>query len=131
MDQGTQDFDYAGPSVFVRSLQQLGKRPQLCRSSDQAVARQGLKIIVRCARRISKPRANLLNASAKQPLREIQMIAQKLIGMLRLDPNGASAAAGKSFKLAVTMTSQRRQWRRLRICLSLSSGSGGMRIRVS
>ena len=39
--------------IFVRSLQQLGKGPQLCHSRDQAVAGQRLEIFVGCARRSS------------------------------------------------------------------------------
>ena len=87
--------------VAVRGerLQQLGKWPQLSRSGDQAVACQGLKIFVRAARRIFKAGADLLNGCAKQPLREIQMIAQKLIGMLRVDRERRKRRLGEVFQI--------------------------------
>jgi hypothetical protein len=80
-------------------LQQIGKRPQFGRRRDQAVARQSFEILIRCAGRIFQPAANLLNAPAKQALREVQMIAQKLIGMLRIDPERRKRRVGKVFQI--------------------------------
>src|SRR4051812_41210262 len=70
------------PAFDAKVLQQFGKRPQFSRSSDETIAGQSLKIIVDRTRRILEPSAYLLNAIAEQPLRKVQMIAEKIIRVL-------------------------------------------------
>lgn len=81
------------------TLEEHRKRLEFRNGCHQALAGQGVEILIDRVGRIRKPSPDFLHRAAKRPLRQIEMIAKKFVGVLDVDPVTCKHPVRKVFEI--------------------------------
>jgi hypothetical protein len=89
----------AGEENVLLNLKKLGKRLKFRRGRHQALTGERVEIRFDRVGRILKPEPDFPHRAAKQPRRQMQVTAQKFVGVLNIDPVRGKRRHRKIFEI--------------------------------